>query len=573
MKRIIKIFCSSIWIKPRLNVLQWAETYRVLSQESSSNYGRFKATSYQRLPLEVITKKQVKEVVLLWSVQLGKSEILNNILGFYMHQSPAPILFMLPTEDNAEDYSKRRLTPMFRDTAELGELITAKNTNNTILTKNFKGGNLALVGSNSVSKLASKPIKILIVDELDRCSLTKEGASADLARARTITFYDRKIILASTPTLKGSSQIEERYKACKTKFKFFIPCSECGHFQELGIKNITKFESDYFYSCEHCTSLMDELTKNHQIKKGQWATSREDLNKELNDFDLSSVGFFLNSLYSPYITMKEIKELEAGSKESEIKRQVFFNTILAKSYEPKILDIRDDTFTRLILKSYTSDNIHKSILFIIASVDVQKDRFEVEIRGWDNSYNSYGIKHLIIYGDTRGDEVFNELFRVLKMSFNQDGKKLEINLALIDSGYNATRVYQFIKLSNNFIASKGLSERMNKKDIVSEYKIHKGIRLLTVGVFKAKFSIFEIFNDKSKNKMYFCEGYEEEFFRQIKSEKLTSLKDKNGNVEYRFIKSRERNEALDLLVLNLAGYELFKQGLKRKKIRVVNADA
>ena len=108
----------------------------------------------------------------MWGSQLGKSEIINNTIGYYIHQDPSTILFLLPTEDMAEDYSKRRLSPMFRDTKELGELIFDREANNTILIKNFKGGNLALVGSNSPSKLASKPIKVLLVDEVDRCENT-----------------------------------------------------------------------------------------------------------------------------------------------------------------------------------------------------------------------------------------------------------------------------------------------------------------------------------------------------------------------------------------------------------------
>lgn len=116
---ITDIFAKAIFIKPRLNLTQWSEQYRVLSKESSSNYGPFKAFSYQIEPMNEISNSKRRKVVLLWASQLGKSEIINNTPGYYIHQEPSTTLFMLPNENDAEDYSKRRLAPMFRDSHEL----------------------------------------------------------------------------------------------------------------------------------------------------------------------------------------------------------------------------------------------------------------------------------------------------------------------------------------------------------------------------------------------------------------------------------------------------------------------
>lgn len=197
-------FFNSLAIKPNMSALEWAKSYRILSKESSANYGHFTPFPYQVEPLLKISDPKTKHLTILWGAQLGKSELINCAIGYFIHQDPSPIMMMLPTEDMAEDYSKRRLAPMIRDTPELFNLINARASNNTISIKNFKGGNLALVGSVTPSKLASKPIRVLLVDECDRCEITKEGHSIDLAQKRTMTFKNSKVIKVSTPTLNGT---------------------------------------------------------------------------------------------------------------------------------------------------------------------------------------------------------------------------------------------------------------------------------------------------------------------------------------------------------------------------------
>ena len=270
MGKIIDIFANAIFIKPRLNLTQWAEKFRILSHESSSNYGRFKAFSYQVEPMNEISNPKRRKIVLLWGSQVGKSETINNAIGYFIHQEPSTILFLLPNDTDAEDYSKRRLAPMFRDCNVLNDLINSNDANNTILIKNFKSGNLALVGSNSPSKLASKPIKILLVDEADRCEPTKEG-EYELSDQR----------------------------------KFYIKCPECGFAQMMKFEFLAwdKDESDApifesaRYQCCECGALLTEQQKNEAVKGGEWIAGnpRSDV-----------AGFFLNALYSPFYTMEDV---------------------------------------------------------------------------------------------------------------------------------------------------------------------------------------------------------------------------------------------------------------------------
>lgn len=206
-------------LPPRITVSQWADSNRVLSKEGSAEPGRWHTdrAPYQREIMDAVTQPDIEEIAVMSSSQIGKSEILNNIIGYFIDLDPCPMLLIEPTDMMAEDYSKRRIAPLIRDTPSLAAKVSdskAKNTNNTILMKSFPGGSLGMVGANSPSGLASRPIRILLCDEVDRYpdSAGSEGDPVKLAEKRTITFWNRKKIFTSSPGIKGASRIEEEYQ-------------------------------------------------------------------------------------------------------------------------------------------------------------------------------------------------------------------------------------------------------------------------------------------------------------------------------------------------------------------------
>lgn len=558
-----EVFAKSIFLKPKLDLYEWSEKYRVLSQESSALFGRFQALSYQIEPMRCISDPNIREIVLMWGSQLGKSEIINNTIGYYIHQDPSTILFLLPTEDMAEDYSKRRLSPMFRDTKELGELIFDREANNTILIKNFKGGNLALVGSNSPSKLASKPIKILVVDEVDRCENTKEGHSIDLAQKRTNTYYDRKIIKVSTPTIKGHSVIESEYEL-SDKRKYFVPCPHCSFYQTLSFESL-KWEQredgshdldSVRYACIECGSLWSEVEKNAAVTKGEWRATRQGANLQN-----TKVGFFLNALYSPFFTMRDIVKDFLDSKDNIAKFQVFVNTIKAESFEPPSVKFQEnELYNRR--ESYTPTTLPDDIIFISSGVDVQGDRVEIEFRGWALGFESFGVKHSVLMGDTKQSDVWSRLYTELKQVFyTTSGRRLRSSISLIDSGFNKERVYNFVRLDSRFFASKGASESEKKKDFISpSKKMASGVRLFSIGTYAGKSEVFKLLriDEVGAGYCHFNESYSLEYFRQLTAEKLVKTKTPSGYTTYRWEKIRERNEGLDLFVLCLAGAKIMR---------------
>ncbi|WP_162166219.1 terminase gpA endonuclease subunit [Campylobacter fetus] len=565
MGKIIDIFASAIFIKPRMTLTQWSESKRILSRESSSNYGRFKAFSYQREPMDTISNPKNRKIVLLWASQLGKSEMINNTLGYFIDQEPSTILFMLPNEIDAEDYSKRRLAPMFRDCDDLNKLINANDANNTILIKNFKGGNLALVGSNSVSKLASKPIKVLLVDEADRCEKTKEGDSVKLAEKRTITFSDRKIIISSTPTLKGSSRIESEFLNSDQRH-FYVKCPHCDFSQTLKFEHIVwdkkeGGEHDYGsvrYKCAECGALLSEQEKNEMVKRGEWIAKNS---------TAQTIGFFLNALYSPFFTLVDIVRDFVESKDDQDKLQTFINTIKAESFEPPSVTFADDDFLER-LEAWDSSNIPAKVEFITAGADIQDNRIEINFIGWADGFEAFNIEWVQIWGNTDQDEVWAKAFTQIHQKFTrEDGKELSISIGLIDSGFRPERVYKFCSASKRLVATKGASETSTKADFLGKLKMINKSKFMSIGTYKGKNELFRLLSVKEEGAGYwhYSRKYTNQFFLQLTAEKVEKVKNARGYDQLRWKKIRDRNEALDISVLALAGAKILK-AKKRKRI-------
>jgi hypothetical protein len=146
-------------------------------------------------------------------------------------------MLVMPTERDAEAWSKDRFSPMARDTPCLAGRISdpkSRDGSNKILHKRFPGGHLTIVGANAPSGLASRPIRILLCDEVDRYpfSAGAEGDPVNLAKKRTVTFWNRKIVLVSTPTIRGASRIETAYAESDQR-QYWVPCPACGTHQVL----------------------------------------------------------------------------------------------------------------------------------------------------------------------------------------------------------------------------------------------------------------------------------------------------------------------------------------------------
>lgn len=233
-------------------VSEWADTHRVLVSESSAEPGPWRTdrAPYQREIMDAFTQKGIWQIVIMASAQVGKSEIELNMMGCAIDNDPGPMLYIQPTKDVAEDYSKRRIAPMIDACPTLRSKVSkakGRDAANTITMKTFPGGSLAIIGANSPADLSSKPVRYIFMDETDRfpASAGAEGDPQELAERRTETFrHNRKIIKTSTPTIKGKSKIETDYMN-GTQEEWHTQCPACQTYSYIRFADIQYDAEEY----------------------------------------------------------------------------------------------------------------------------------------------------------------------------------------------------------------------------------------------------------------------------------------------------------------------------------------
>ncbi len=534
---------------PRLSVSQWADQFRQLSREASSEPGQWRTAraEYQRAILDAISDPLTHTVVVMSCAQVGKSEMLLNGIGFHIAQDAAPILFLQPTVEMAETFAKDRIAPLVRDTPCLTRLIAeplSRSGGNTILHKQFVGGHLTLAGANSPASLASRPVRIVFADEVDRYppSAGTEGDPVTLARARTKTFWNRKFVLTSTPTIRGVSRIEQAYEESDQRI-YEVPCPHCATGQRLMWANVkwpAGRADDAAYHCVECGAAWSDAQRLAAIRKGEWI-AREPFR--------GVAGFHLNELCSPWSRVADMARsfVEAKASRSQERMRAWINTTLGETWEQDGEKV-DDAGIAARVESWTGEP--DGVLVRTAGVDVQDDRLEVEIVGWGVDEESWSLAYHVIFGDPSGPALWADLDRLLL-----DMKPAAV---CVDSGGHHTQaVYKFCRerLRRRVYAIKGMAGPGRP---VWPKRSSKGMAgkavLFLVGVDAAKDQVFAHLKLSTAGPGYchFPESRDERYFAGLSSETVVTKYSKGFPVrEYRK-RAGVRNEPLDCRVYGYA---------------------
>jgi phage terminase large subunit GpA-like protein len=513
--------------------------------------------------MDAVNEAGIKEVVYMTSAQIGKTEILNNIIGYFSHQDPSPMLLIQPTLDMAETWSKDRLAPMIRDTEVLLNLFKdakSRDSHNTLLHKKFTGGHITMAGANSPSSLASRPIRIVLLDEEDRypVSAGAEGDPGSLAQKRTTTFWNRLLVSASTPTNEGESKIEARYQQSDQR-RFHVPCPDCGAFQILHWAQI-KFENKKpettYYECEHCKAKLQESDKIWMLGYGQWRAAAP---------FAGIAGFHISELYSPWVRWSEMVENFLKSKRLPETLKVWVNTSLGETWKEATEGI--DPSGLLKRKENWGRIAPENVLVITAGVDVQDDRLEVEIVGWGVSQESWSLQYHVLHGDPAQAKLWDDLDKVLLQTIKTiDGRILSVGCACVDTGGHFTqKVYEYCKARehNRIFAIKGASQL--GKPLISRFsKANKlRVKLFTIGTDTAKQMIYSRLKIHQPGAGYchFPADYPEEYFQQLTSERIQTKFINGHPVRIWVMPKGKRNEALDCRVYGLAALHILNPNL------------
>jgi phage terminase large subunit GpA-like protein len=381
-------------------------------------------------------------VVVMKSAQVGWTEALNNTVGFHVHRDPAPIMVVQPTLELAETWSKDRLAPMIRDTPCLLGLIAdvkSRDSGNTILKKRFRGGNLTIVGANAPAGLRSRSIRVLLFDEVDAYprSAGPEGDPISLAANRTKTFRNRKILMGSTPTIKGASRIEKAFQESDQRY-YFVPCPHCDHFQKLEWAQVKwddgKPETAH-YVCVSCGTLLSDADKPQMLRQGEWRPTATS----------SVAGFHISELYSPWSSWPEMAQAHVIAKTLPDTLKTWVNNALGETWEEDGSTVEPGSLLER-RESYGPEQIPAGVALLTAGVDVQNDRVEIQLNGWGAEEENWIIEQHVIRGDPDSAALWQEVDEYLLRQFTtEDGRRLLIDAACIDSGGLSTQtVYNFV---------------------------------------------------------------------------------------------------------------------------------
>lgn len=554
---------------PLLKTSDWADKFRQLSQETAADAGRWKTSRapYQRAIMDAAFNPEVDTIVFMKSSQVGATEIILNLIGAAITNDPGPMLCVQPNIEMAIEWSKNRFDSMIRESDVFQGLIKeprTKHANNRVLSKKFPGGTLAIIGANSPAGLASRPVRYALFDETDRYppSAGKEGDSIALGVKRTANFWNRLIVMVSTPTIKDLSRIEAAFNESNQQY-YFVPCPFCGHFQRLTWEGIAWDKSPdgedlpetAKYTCEKCRQLWSDAQRKATIKrdKGRWIAQ----NPKVKHI----AGFHISELYSPWASLAKIVSDYLAAKENPERLKVFYNTTLGEPYENELQSIeRDDVAARR--EDYPAP-VPAGGLCLVAGVDIQDDRIIGEVVAFGRAFESWGVKRFVLYGDPGRPDLWRLLDEQLKETFlHESGHTLKISAACIDSGGHFTNnVYKFCyrKQHRRIFAVKGSSTpalpiiaRVSKAG-------RPKIPLVLVGTDTAKEILFSrlAIDEPGPGFLHFPDNYKNNYFDELTAEKPV-LKYRNGAPVRVWQKktARARNEALDCRVYSLAALEL-----------------
>lgn len=562
--------------------------------------------------MDAVTNPDVEEVVIMASVQTMKTEVILNTIGYYAHREPCNIMWAMPNLDMAKNISKSRLEPMFDNSPELQDLLSDKRTrdsNNSLAFKKFPGGFLILSGANSPASFSSWPIRVALGDEVDRWGklIKGEGDILLLFRKRTTRFtHNRKIVLVSSPTDRDSSRIYPAFKATNQQY-FYVPCPHCNGYQVLkfpnlqfdydeeAIREFTAIDDDQqadaeefewrkkaiaehihaYFICEHCGATIEHEDKYEMVRSGEWRARYPHIVKRQ--------GYHIWQAYSPFVSWAETAAEFLYANGLPDRMRVFVNTVLGELYEERGQRIEDAPL--MDRRERYPERLSSKIEVITCGIDVQGDRFEVELIGWAADGENWSLDYQVLWGNTalydkrstEEDEVYKQLYPLFERRYvREDGVILTVDAIGMDTGYNTDCVYDFCEVAGKLhrvFAMKGASTPLRGPLFKQSRAGTRRLKLWIIDGDTAKNTVLERLSIEPglRGSAHWpeSEAYGRAYFLGLTAEEKRT----RGEVKT-WVKVRERNEPVDTRVYAYAAMKILSPAwgqIKRQKIEDVVA--
>lgn len=432
----------------RVTVSKWAEANRVLPDSNSiPGPWRNSVTPYLVEIMDAFSDEMVEEIIFVKPTQVGGTSAMENMLASAIAQDPAPAMCVYPSDDLAERTVESKLDPMIKSCKVLAAKYRINDSKKLAL--KFTDMVVYLTGANSPADLASTNIRYLFMDEVDKFpgASKKEADPVSLAKERTKTFFNRKIFMASTPTLK-TGHIWKAKEAADVEKHYFVPCPHCGAFIELKFAQI-KWPSKEdvpenadraemaTYVCQECGCVITDQDKGKMLADGRWKPVRQKTQHP------KSVAFWMNTLYSPFTRFSDIAREFMRSKDDPELLHNFANSWLAEPWE----DTKLKTNAEMVMERQTETpewTLPPWTKLVTGGIDVQENCLYWTIRAWGDYMTSQNISH----GQALS---MGEVERIMNTELTMpNGEKVMVNLALMDSGDQTEDVYEFCALNSDW---------------------------------------------------------------------------------------------------------------------------
>jgi phage terminase large subunit GpA-like protein len=573
---------------PRLirSVSQWADEERRLVAETAAEAGfwRTERAPYQREPMDAFSDPEVRMITLCTATQVGKTEIILNMVGRTIDDDPAPTMIVLPRDEDAKGWAEKRVKPMVLACEALKARTTGLSDDLAGKLYVFDQMFLKFAGANSPADLASDPIKNVLMDEVEKYPVFsgRESSPPKLAEERTRTFPDRKIVQASTPRLENG-YIWTALKRSDWR-RWWVPCARCGAYQPMTFRpddklgsgalrwekgaladDIREARAAVWYQCGPCGGRIETTERMAMLKAGVWVPKGLTcVNGKVKGRPRQNYhrGYHLSALCSMWVEWESIvaEFLEAKGKREEL--MGFVNSVLAEpwietSEERVVLD-------PLKRQERYSGYIPKGVLLLTCGVDVQDDRIECELVGWGMDEESWNIEYFVWYGNPGLDEVWENVTALKRRKFKRvDGIEMTVNAMTIDSGgHHTQKVYDYVrpKQIEHVWAVKGGSE-ISPRVLAGKAKTNVGqVVLWLIGTQVAKDLIYARLrlDQVGPGFCHFPETRDKDYFDGLTAERV-QIAYRKGFMVRTYIKTGT-NEPLDCRVYAYVALLLLAKG-------------
>lgn len=590
---------------------KFAERHFFLPPGSAGIPGPWIAAPFQRGIMLAIGHDDAKRIVIQKPARVGYTKILSVALVYFACMRRRSTCLWQPTDSDSSEFVRDEIDPLFEYVPAFGDALLTnpnrdKDPRNTVHRKEFVGATLHFKGGKSASNYRRMTLDVALLDEYDgfdsiiRGSDGKaEGSAAGLAEVRVTDSPYGRMVLGSTPTVKGASPIEAEIDACECVLERYIKCPRCAHPQRLewgdarasyGMKWSHGDPKSAHYICSSCKGAMEWGDINLIDSSGYWAsdTLRFDDSEDGQFFNIETgepvpfpetIGFKFSTLISPFYSWPQLVKsyLEAHEqieREGEkTKMMVFYNTRLGLTWAEGDTTKRDPIELMERAEPYGPE-LPLGVVCITAGIDVQIDRFEIEFRGWGAGEESWGLQYVKLVGDTSqvpGKEtdgvvstVYEQLERLLRRTFTHPVYgEMPVSVACIDSGYQTSNIYEFCSRNpKTWIAVKGAGGSKGKEIVEFSGKaMDKGVYLAIIGSDNAMDVIHTRLGIREPGPGCYhwpkdSPGFSEMYFHQLLAEERVKVM-RGGRPYMTWVCPKNaRNEPADTAKYNLAAVKL-----------------